>query len=108
MAVCALLMQVRHVFSGAVPSGEATDLLADLTSARNAPSQAQAKAQAAVSEDILEALKRVADEQTSEIAHICRCAAAAAFVTVMDPAPLLLLIRRDWQPARGGVRIIHT
>ena len=73
-------LQVRHVFSGAVQSGEgggpgganhdgnARDLLDDLNGART-PTHAQTE----VMEDILEALKRVADEQTTEIAHICRC-----------------------------------
>lgn len=73
-------LQVRHVFSGAVQSGEgggpggadhngdARDILDDLDGART-PTHAQTEGM----EDILEALKRVADEQTAEIAHICRC-----------------------------------
>ena len=71
-------LQVRHVSSGAVQSDEvgAARGAADGAEARdgledfNGACAAQLHADA--SENILDALKRVADEQTSEIAHICR------------------------------------
>lgn len=56
---------------GAGADGEARDPAGDASGACDA-----AHAQDEEADEILEALKRVVDEQTSEIAQICRCAAS--------------------------------